>query len=452
VPRSSLLIHESGGGPDGPEPDAGAMKTKVRRLYDICNVLTSLKMISKVRLPDTSKPAFKWHGVTAETEAVFDSDAAASREVKAYGGGVNAPVCSKRRLSAAANDAKKQKRMSTSSSSSSFGLAPMAPPSAYDSSAAAAAAAASFAAVLPPRSSMMAPPPAAVAAAMPPLPPPPPLSQRTSMDGALPIPGFGATATSSGVGVLPAPTASLVAHHLLNGGHGGGGGGHRPSASRMSVSPNILSQHAAAASAVRTALAGAAPPSTSALGSDRCMTTPSAVPLAAPIHAAIIAAAPSSAAAMPPSGVAASPAMAKARLAASEEAVAPELMPAPTPAHVHAAFAASASTEDLGNTPRAMVSSLLTMAFGAAATDAPAPAAVEEPVAMPPAMLEEEAKGCAAPLIPAAPEALSKLAPPSLQLEQSSAEAPKPPHALAGLQEERSTFLTCPERMASNEI
>ena len=71
---------------------------------------------------------------------------------------------------------------------------------------------------------------------------------------------------------------------------------------------------------------------------------------------------------------------------------------------------------------------------------------------MPPAMLEEEAKGCAAPLIPAAPEALSKLAPPSLQLEQSSAEAPKPPHALAGLQEERSTFLTCPERMASNEI
>ena len=66
-----------------PEPDPGAMKTKVRRLYDICNVLTSLRMINKVRLPDTSKPAFKWHGVTKETEVVFDPAAAAVREAQA---------------------------------------------------------------------------------------------------------------------------------------------------------------------------------------------------------------------------------------------------------------------------------------------------------------------------------------------------------------------------------
>ena len=92
----SLLKHESGVGASGPEPDAGAMKTKVRRLYDICNVLSSLKMIVKVRLPDTSKPAFKWLGVTAETAKVFDSQAAKDREVKAYGGGANLPVCSKR--------------------------------------------------------------------------------------------------------------------------------------------------------------------------------------------------------------------------------------------------------------------------------------------------------------------------------------------------------------------
>ena len=45
----SLLKHESGLGSAAPEPDPGAMKTKVRRLYDICNVLTSLKMIEKVR-------------------------------------------------------------------------------------------------------------------------------------------------------------------------------------------------------------------------------------------------------------------------------------------------------------------------------------------------------------------------------------------------------------------
>lgn len=95
----SLLLHESGGDKPGAtavEPDAGAMKTKVRRLYDICNVLTSLRMIEKIKLPDTSKPAFKWLGVTKETKAVFDASSAAARPIKAYGGGVNAPVCAKR--------------------------------------------------------------------------------------------------------------------------------------------------------------------------------------------------------------------------------------------------------------------------------------------------------------------------------------------------------------------
>ena len=90
----SLLKFESGLGPNGPEPDPGAMKTKVRRLYDICNVLSSLKMLVKVRLPDTSKPAFRWLGVTKETYVVFDPAHAAVREVKAYGGGANLPVIS----------------------------------------------------------------------------------------------------------------------------------------------------------------------------------------------------------------------------------------------------------------------------------------------------------------------------------------------------------------------
>ena len=106
----SLLKHEAGLGPEGPEPDQGAMKTKVRRLYDICNVLTSLRMIVKVRLPDTSKPAFKWLGVTDETESVFDSTAAAARPVKAYGGGINAPVCAKRGRSSFGSDGNKGAR------------------------------------------------------------------------------------------------------------------------------------------------------------------------------------------------------------------------------------------------------------------------------------------------------------------------------------------------------
>lgn len=104
----SLLVHESGEKPGmASEPDAGAMKTKVRRLYDICNVLTSLRMIEKVKLPDTSKPAFKWLGVTTETEAIFDASAAAARPVKAYGGGINAPVCAKRGRSSLGGDGRR---------------------------------------------------------------------------------------------------------------------------------------------------------------------------------------------------------------------------------------------------------------------------------------------------------------------------------------------------------
>ncbi len=101
------------------------MKTKVRRLYDICNVLTSLRMIEKVRLPDTSKPAFRWLGVTVETEAIFDAAAAAARPVKAYGGGVNAPVASKR----ARSTTESQSRRTSLKSSASSAATASAPPS-----------------------------------------------------------------------------------------------------------------------------------------------------------------------------------------------------------------------------------------------------------------------------------------------------------------------------------
>jgi len=98
----SLLFHERGVGVAGGEPDPGAMKTKVRRLYDICNVLTSLRMIEKVKLAATCKPAFKWLGLTSDTKKVFDAVEAKSRIVRQYGGGTNAPVCSKRKLAQAA--------------------------------------------------------------------------------------------------------------------------------------------------------------------------------------------------------------------------------------------------------------------------------------------------------------------------------------------------------------
>uniref|UniRef100_A0A0A9B4T6 E2F/DP family winged-helix DNA-binding domain-containing protein n=1 Tax=Arundo donax TaxID=35708 RepID=A0A0A9B4T6_ARUDO len=38
------------------------MRTKVRRLYDIANVLSSLNLIEKTQQADTRKPAFRWLG------------------------------------------------------------------------------------------------------------------------------------------------------------------------------------------------------------------------------------------------------------------------------------------------------------------------------------------------------------------------------------------------------
>ncbi|XP_061369625.1 E2F transcription factor-like E2FE [Gastrolobium bilobum] len=43
------------------------MRTKVRRLYDIANVLSSMNLIEKTHTRDTRKPAFRWLGLKAKT-------------------------------------------------------------------------------------------------------------------------------------------------------------------------------------------------------------------------------------------------------------------------------------------------------------------------------------------------------------------------------------------------
>ncbi|KAH6830250.1 hypothetical protein C2S53_000219 [Perilla frutescens var. hirtella] len=43
---------------DGHDPTA--MRTKVRRLYDIANVFSSMQLIEKIRDPENGKPAFRW--------------------------------------------------------------------------------------------------------------------------------------------------------------------------------------------------------------------------------------------------------------------------------------------------------------------------------------------------------------------------------------------------------
>ncbi|XP_039063843.1 E2F transcription factor-like E2FE [Hibiscus syriacus] len=44
------------------------MRTEVRRLYDIANVLSSMNLIEKTHTLDTRKPAFRWLGMREKSE------------------------------------------------------------------------------------------------------------------------------------------------------------------------------------------------------------------------------------------------------------------------------------------------------------------------------------------------------------------------------------------------
>ncbi|KAI4343788.1 hypothetical protein L6164_011097 [Bauhinia variegata] len=53
----------------GDAHNTSIMRTKVRRLYDIANVLSSMNLIEKTHTSDTRKPAFKWLGLKGKTES-----------------------------------------------------------------------------------------------------------------------------------------------------------------------------------------------------------------------------------------------------------------------------------------------------------------------------------------------------------------------------------------------
>ncbi|KAK4568563.1 hypothetical protein RGQ29_004111 [Quercus rubra] len=52
----------------GDAHNSSIMRTKVRRLYDIANVLSSMKLIEKTHTTDTRKPAFRWLGCRGKAE------------------------------------------------------------------------------------------------------------------------------------------------------------------------------------------------------------------------------------------------------------------------------------------------------------------------------------------------------------------------------------------------
>ena len=50
--------------------DDKMLKTKIRRLYDIANVLQSIGLIRKTQMSNSRKPAFKWIGLQGVEAAI----------------------------------------------------------------------------------------------------------------------------------------------------------------------------------------------------------------------------------------------------------------------------------------------------------------------------------------------------------------------------------------------
>ncbi len=91
--------------PAGQQPKK-SFKSKVRRLYDIANVLTSLNLIQKIYMVDTRKPAFMWLGAGVfplQSNVEHDSFVISSKEAPA-------PPRATKRRGAAAGDSRGGKR------------------------------------------------------------------------------------------------------------------------------------------------------------------------------------------------------------------------------------------------------------------------------------------------------------------------------------------------------
>ena len=70
--------------------DSAKLKTKVRRLYDIANILSSLRLIEKTHLVDSRKPAFRWLGVEKDLAAAAAAAAANGQGAAATGASLGA--------------------------------------------------------------------------------------------------------------------------------------------------------------------------------------------------------------------------------------------------------------------------------------------------------------------------------------------------------------------------
>jgi hypothetical protein len=74
---------------EGGSPDTARLKTKVRRLYDIANILSSLRLLEKTQQPDSRKPAFRWLGSEARLAA------APAATLKSFFRRAHVPACAR---------------------------------------------------------------------------------------------------------------------------------------------------------------------------------------------------------------------------------------------------------------------------------------------------------------------------------------------------------------------
>ncbi|KAI3665918.1 hypothetical protein L6452_44553 [Arctium lappa] len=65
--------------------DPTAMRTKVRRLYDIANVFSSMNLLEKMRHPESGKPAFRWLGLKGDPKTKSQTLDTNNSKRKAFG-------------------------------------------------------------------------------------------------------------------------------------------------------------------------------------------------------------------------------------------------------------------------------------------------------------------------------------------------------------------------------
>ncbi|XP_059451972.1 E2F transcription factor-like E2FF isoform X2 [Corylus avellana] len=81
----SITIDDAAKALPGDKHDARALRTKVRRLYDIANVFSSLNLIEKIYDPVSGKAAFRWVGWKAKPKDGSDSDLDLNEKKRMFG-------------------------------------------------------------------------------------------------------------------------------------------------------------------------------------------------------------------------------------------------------------------------------------------------------------------------------------------------------------------------------